>query len=107
VSQLGLFDVARGKTETSADAARKIEDRAQTLREHAFSLIANYSLIPYYGGLIADEVAGLMGEDILAIRPRVSELVKMGAIEDTGRRRLNQRGNSQRVWRRSPSFKPQ
>jgi len=50
-------------------------------------------------GLTSDEVADLMSENILAIRPRVSELRAQGKIESTGQRRKSVNGNGATVWR--------
>ncbi len=47
----------------------------------------------------ADEVAAAMGESILAVRPRLSELHVAGLIHDTGLRRANASGRSAIVWR--------
>jgi hypothetical protein len=50
-------------------------------------------------GCTADECAGYLGETILSIRPRFSELRAFGLIEDTGDRRLNDSGRRATVWR--------
>ena len=47
----------------------------------------------------ADECARLLSESILACRPRLSELVALGLIEDSGERRANESGKSATVWR--------
>ncbi len=53
----------------------------------------------HQNGLTSDEVADLMSENILAIRPRVSELRAQGKIESTGKRRKSVNGNGATVWR--------
>jgi hypothetical protein len=50
-------------------------------------------------GATADEVAYALKESILAVRPRVCELHKMGKIADSGVRRENASGRSAIVWR--------
>jgi predicted ArsR family transcriptional regulator len=50
--------------------------------------------------LSADQVAAAMGETVLSIRPRLSELAKKGLIEDSGRRAVNASGKRAIVWRR-------
>lgn len=81
---------------TSRDAAEAIEGsgRARTLRERVESF--------YLAGrnATADEVAHALHEPILAIRPRVSELFKLGKIERTGMRRRSDGGHSAHVYRR-------
>jgi predicted ArsR family transcriptional regulator len=52
----------------------------------------------------ADEAASELGESILAIRPRLSELVALGKIEDSGLRRKNASGMTATVWRRKEQF---
>lgn len=47
----------------------------------------------------ADEVASELGETVLAIRPRITELVKAELIYDTGERRDNTSGRRAKVWR--------
>jgi len=78
---------------TSQDAADAIHNRAATLRQAVIAMFRKH------GSLTADEVAELLGESVLAIRPRLSELRKLGRIADTGLRRKNQSGRSANVWR--------
>lgn len=85
------FDPHPGKTDTSAEAAEKIKPDAPTLREKVYALVA---LKP----LTSDEIATMMGEDILSIRPRLSELREKGLIGDSGLRRPNIKGNRQIVY---------
>jgi predicted HTH transcriptional regulator len=47
----------------------------------------------------ADEVAEWLGRSVLAVRPRLSELVAQGKIEETGKRRRNASGKLAAVWR--------
>lgn len=96
-----LFDFAAspGKTDTSVAAAEKIDVKAPTLRQLVYSEIIRHSEIPYWQGLTADEAASHLHEDILAIRPRLSELSSMDLIEDSGKRRVNKNGNRQIVYR--------
>jgi predicted ArsR family transcriptional regulator len=44
-------------------------------------------------------IATRLGEDRLAIRPRVSELAELGEIERTDMTRRNASGRAARVWR--------
>lgn len=52
--------------------------------------------------MTADEVAGRLGMSILSIRPRLSELVRQGRIEPTGKRRSNASGHSAAEWKPVP-----
>lgn len=80
---------------TSKDAARSINGRAAQLRNRAFAAIAAAGR----SGISADEVAAAIGETVLAVRPRITELLKRDKIEPTGERRKNASGASAAVWR--------
>lgn len=55
------------------------------------------------GARAADECAAALRADVLSVRPRLSELVSMDLIEDTGERRPNHRsGKPATVWRVKP-----
>jgi hypothetical protein len=77
---------------TSAEAAKKIH--AARLQKVVLRVLQTNP-----GGLTADEVAAELGESILSIRPRVSELKRQGMVEKTRERRRNHSGMSASVWR--------
>ena len=83
---------------TSTEAAEKIAPRASVLRDRVERLFLTGAT------LTADECAEALHESVLAIRPRLSELVKMGLIGksyqgDMPERRKNASGMSAQVWR--------
>lgn len=78
-----------GTSQAAADAER---GRAPTLRSAVLALLAERELT-------ADECAVEMRESVLSVRPRLSELVKMGKIEPTEERRKNASGHGAAVWR--------
>ena len=81
--------------ETSQQAAAAITSRAQTLRDKCLACLSETALT-------ADEVAGRLGESVLAVRPRVAELAHTESgprIFDTGQRRRNASGKLAAVWR--------
>lgn len=84
--------------DTARAAADAIEatGRAATLRDAVLAIYARG------GRHTADEVAELLNEDILSIRPRVSELSKQHRLVDTGVRRLNARGRNAKVLQHNP-----
>lgn len=85
-------EVAGSKaTGTSAQAAESVD--AATLRESARWYLR------HYGPMTADECANRMGESVLSIRPRFSELAAKAQIIDTGERRENASGRRAVVWR--------
>jgi hypothetical protein len=77
--------------DTSKDAAEAVGSRAVALRSAVLTQITA-------SAATADEVANRLGESVLAIRPRVSELSRMGQITDSGLRRPNASGKSAIVW---------
>jgi len=50
-------------------------------------------------GLTADEAADVLGLSYFSIRPRVTELARMGKLEDSGEVRPNHSGKNAIVWR--------
>jgi hypothetical protein len=81
---------------TSHDAARVIAPKAPTLRAKVKRLLSQR------GAMTPDETAEAMGEDILSVRPRFSELKRLGEIERTGERRKNESGVAAYVFRVRP-----
>lgn len=80
--------------ETSIAAADAIAGKAPTLRA------ATLAAIQVSDGLTADETADVLGASILSIRPRVTELARLGELEDSGERRANHSGKAAIVWRK-------
>lgn len=82
---------------TSRDAAAVVRGRAAVLRDRAFAEIAAAGR----SGLTADQVAARLGESVLSVRPRVTELAKANParIAPTGERRTNDSGLKAKVWR--------
>jgi predicted ArsR family transcriptional regulator len=79
-------------TDTSKAAAGSVAPSAHTLRDAALRVLKS-------GPRTADEVAAALGESILSIRPRLTELRMMARVYDTGERRKNSSGRSAIVWR--------
>lgn len=79
-------------TDTRREAHAAIQSRAASLRSRALLLFKRG------GRLSADQVAVLMEEDKLSIRPRISELRQCGRIKDTGSRTTNSSGKRAVVW---------
>ena len=77
---------------TSQDAANAIEGSGQAARLR-LAVLAFYAR---HRGT-ADECAASLGESILSIRPRCSELLKQGHLYVTGERRKSSSGHSQNV----------
>lgn len=79
-------------TETSYQAAQEMKGKSQALRSLCWTTLSVCSLT-------ADEVARSLKQSVLAIRPRISELVKMGLVVKTDDRRANQSGKKAVIWR--------
>lgn len=84
---------------TSRDAAEKIKPIAKTLRDQ----VLNALRVEWPGGLTADEVAAKLGRSEFSIRPRLSELLRLRAIDPhttkgVVTRRDNASGMSAIVW---------
>jgi hypothetical protein len=77
--------------DTSLKAAEATLPRAQLLRDRVLVQLRR-------GNFTADECAARMGESILSVRPRFTELKKLGLIRDTGDRRSNESGQTAKVW---------
>ncbi len=82
-------------TDTSIAAAASMLGAAPTLRALVLSALSERDMT-------ADEAAAALGETVLAVRPRFTELARMGLIEDGGDRRANASGRKAIVWRIRP-----
>lgn len=92
-----VYPLAAGSKEaqTSLFAAQAVESsgRAAILRTKVRAFFESG------GEATADEVAGMLGQSILSIRPRLSELRALGLIEPSGKRRGMDGGRPGHVWR--------
>lgn len=80
---------------TSREAAEAVKPSAARMRSSALSYLESF----YPRGFTADEIASHLALSVLSIRPRISELFRLGLIEKTGERRANESGQSAHVWR--------
>ena len=76
-------------TDTSYESAVKVEPRVGTLRRLSLDAIIHAGGY----GATADEVAMLVDATVLAIRPRITELKKLGLIVPSGEKRENESGH--------------
>jgi hypothetical protein len=83
---------------TSRDAAVAMAGRAAILRERVFRAIQAAGP----EGLTADEAARTLGETVLAVRPRVSELRSARRVAPSGHRRPNASGMKAAAWKVTP-----
>jgi predicted ArsR family transcriptional regulator len=84
----------------SGPSEQAAETMGSTANKMRAAVLAQFAQYP--GGATADEVARDLKLSILSVRPRVSELKRLGEIKKTGARRKNQSGMTATVWRLSP-----
>jgi predicted ArsR family transcriptional regulator len=77
---------------TSRAAAEVAATTSPLLRAMALDVLERSN------GLTADQVAARLGKSILSIRPRITELARLGKVRDTGDRRPNASGRTAIVW---------
>lgn len=77
--------------DTSRKAADAMTGSVVYLRELCLARVAQ---VPS----TADEVAEWAGVSVLSMRPRMTELSKLGKVRDTGLRRSNASGRLAKVW---------
>lgn len=80
------------KTGTSKDAADSMREKAPSLRQKVLEVL-------FHQDLTADECAAEIGKSLLSVRPRLTELLRLGKIFDTGATRANESGKQATVWR--------
>jgi hypothetical protein len=86
------------RTATSKAAAEAMKTRAPTLKERLLALLSQG------GEYTPDEAAQALGVTVLALRPRFSELDRLGKIVPTGERRPNASGLKAQVYRISAYY---
>jgi hypothetical protein len=79
----------------SSEAAHAIARHATTLKMRVYSFLRDH----HPASFSADQIAKSLGETILSVRPRVSELNKSGEIEAAEGRSKNESGMSAHCWR--------
>lgn len=80
--------------DTSKAAATAIASRAPSLRERVLTVLQQR----WPSSFTADEIAALLNKSELSIRPRVSELHRMGLITPAPHRGRNASGMSAKEW---------
>jgi DNA-binding IclR family transcriptional regulator len=85
----------------SEQAAEAMATTASKLRATVLAQFAEYP-----NGATADEIAKDLDLSVLSVRPRVSELNRLGLIGQTGTRRKNESGMTATVWHVRPQHSP-
>jgi hypothetical protein len=89
----GIGHKEDGGTSEQAAAELAISGRAVILRNK----VRNWYAAGHTG--TADDCANAIGENILSVRPRVSELRASFLLEKTGERHISNGGKAAAVWR--------
>lgn len=79
--------------DTSRAAAKSVAPSAAILRGKCLAALTEF------GPMTADEAAARIGISVLSARPRFSELLRLGQIEDSGDRWPNASGRMAKCWR--------
>jgi hypothetical protein len=87
--------------EASMDTHAPVRPETNVCKIERLRTLALQMLGATAAGLTADEIAARLGESVLAVRPRVSELFHAGVIEKTGNRRRNASGLLAHVWKKA------
>jgi hypothetical protein len=85
----------------SEKAAEAMGSTANKMRA---AVLAQFTQYP--AGATAGEVARDLDLSVLSVRPRVSELKRLGEIRQTGARRKNESGMTATVWQTVPQASP-
>ena len=93
-----IYPTHAGFTDASTSRQAAV-DITQSGRKDKLQAVVMAVLKNHSNGLTPDECANYMEVDILSIRPRFTELKRLGLIEDTGERRLSNNGKMQKCWR--------
>lgn len=91
----------RRRRPTSRAGAAHIKPKAPTLRDRVLAILrkAEEAQPSVAKGYTTDECARILNVSILSCRPRLSELVRLGLVFDSGLTRRNISGVSAVVWR--------
>lgn len=89
------YPLTAGSKERTADSASR--KAGESVPVKALQRIVHAEMLRHGDGT-ADEVAARLAMDILTIRPRLSELRKLGKVVATEARRPSSRGTPSTVW---------
>ena len=95
-----LFDVEvnkmhhRNAPDTEREAAEKIAPRVTGLRLKVLSALRDEGET----GATGEVITNILGEWLYSVKPRITELARMGLVEDSGRRVMNSRKRREIVW---------
>lgn len=84
----------RNAPDTEVEAAEKIAPRVTGLRLKALRALRDAG----QDGATGEEVTTILDEWLYSVKPRITELVRHGLVEDSGRRVLNSRKRREIVW---------
>jgi hypothetical protein len=97
---VATYPLTAGTKEHSADSASRKAGEGVPIK--ALQRVVHVDLLRH-GDSTADECAARLGIDILSIRPRFSELRRLGVLMPTAERRPSSRGTPSTVWHALPT----
>ena len=89
-----LIPAPHNRTDTSEQAAKKVRQHGPTMRQR----VLNHLAAQAGRGATIEEVSTDLGMRLQTVCGRVSELRKLGLIEDSGKRRSTESGRPAIVW---------
>ena len=84
----------RNAPDTEREAAEKIAPRVTGLRLKVLSALRDEGET----GATGEVITNILGEWLYSVKPRITELARMGLVEDSGRRVMNSRKRREIVW---------
>lgn len=95
-----LFDVDvhkmhhKNAVDTEVEAAQKVAPKAPILRMKVLQYLQSRGQL----GATGEQVANEIDEWIYSVKPRITELVRLGLVVDSNRRYKNSRNRNEVVW---------
>ena len=84
----------RGANSAEIEAAESILPKVSGLRYKVLGILACYRDDGATGEMVAEEC----GDWLYSVKPRITELTRLGLVQDTGRRLKNSRNRKEVVW---------
>lgn len=79
--------------DTEREAAVRIASKVVGLRRKVLEALANCTQ-----GATGEQLAAIIDEWLYSVKPRLTELSRMGLVEDSGERLVNSRNRREIVW---------
>lgn len=84
-------------SDTSRNAARDIVSKCMTIRAEVLSFLAATG-----SAHTSEQIAAALGRPYESVQPRLSELLALGRVEDSGKRGQSRHGKKIIAWKLKP-----